>query len=295
MSLFSLFSVVVLAAEMIISPIPDNMSYPVTTFPAVSFGQISSKKNSNILGATTDPVVASPSAMATPSATVLRTSKRKHYTIALLGDSMIDTLGPDIPHLKKALTDVYPATTFTLHNFGVGATNIDYGLERIASGYSYLGKPVPSLISTRPDIVIVESFGYNPYPYEAGALDRHWLQLAAVVDSLRAHLPGVTIIIASTIAPNSKAFGDGAAGLAFALEDKKRRTDTIKSYLDSTVKFAKSQKLPLADVYHASLDSSGDGKLLYINGGDHIHYSEAGRTLFAQKITETILFSHLID
>lgn len=294
MSLLSLFSVVVLAAELIISPIPDSVVSPVTTYPGRSFAQLVTKpKQPTVLGVTSDSIQSSPSATPTPAETHI--AKKKKYTIAFLGDSMVDTLGPDIPHTQKALNTLYPSTIFTLHNFGVGATNIDYGLQRIANGYTYLGKEVPSLISTHPDIVVVESFGYNPYPYETGAVDKHWLQLAAVVDSLKSHLPGVRIIIAATIAPNSKVFGDGAAGLAFAAEDKVRRTATIKQYLDSTVKFAKSQKLPLADVFHSSIDATGDGKIQYINGGDHIHYSDAGRILFASKIAEAIVSYRLLE
>lgn len=299
---------------MIISPIPDNFVSPVTVYPAVSFGQLSVAKPSSsvaVLGVSatmpTTPIL-QPTPTSSPhippnvsetetasGSSIKRTSRKKHYTIAFLGDSMVDTLGPDVPHTKKALTALYPGTSFTLLNFGVGATNIDYGLQRVSNGYDYLGKEIPSVVSQRPDIVVVESFGYNPYSYDAGALDKHWLQLAAIVDSLKAQLPGVRIVIAATIAPNSKVFGDGAAGLAFDPADKVRRTTTIKQYLDSTVKFAKSQKLPLADAFHASIDSSGDGKLTYINSGDHIHYSDNGRNLFGSKVAEAIATNRLLE
>ncbi len=314
MSLFSVFSAVVMAAEMIISPIPDSIVSPVTVYPAVSFGQLSGAKTpatASVLGVSAT-TTSSPTPTRSPTPTLRsttdvspkdvasesgtkRTSRKKQYTIAFLGDSMVDTLGPDVPHTKKALSALYPGTSFTMLNFGVGATNIDYGLQRVSNGYDYLGKAIPSVVSQRPDIVVVESFGYNPYSFDTGALDKHWLQLAAIVDSLKAQLPGVRIVIAATIAPNSKVFGDGAAGLAFDPADKVRRTTTIKQYLDSTVKFAKSQKLPLADAFHASIDSSGDGKLTYINGGDHIHYSDNGRILFGSKVAEAIAVNRLLE
>ncbi len=293
MSLLSLFSIAVFAAETILSPIPDSVSSPVTSFPAKSFAQIIVKHPpTKVLGVMTETPPATPSA--TPTVASGITTMKKHYSIAFLGDSMIDTLGPGIPHTQKALKSLYPSTSFDLYNYGVGATNIDYGLQRITRGYTYLGNEIPALITKHPDIVVVESFAYNPYPYDAGALDRHWLQLAAIVDSLKANLPGVRIVIAATIAPNSTVFGDGAPGLSFAIDDKIKRTTTIKQYLDSTVKFAKSQKLPLADVFHASIDAAGNGKLQYINGGDHIHYSDAGRMLFAQIVANTLTSSGLI-
>lgn len=300
----SLFASVVLAAETVLSPLADEVSLlslsPAVLQPAVSFGAL-------VTSTPTLPPVASPSAApailgiqvpeATPTATptpVYR-ARQKHYAVALLGDSMVDTLGPDIPHLKRRLTSLFPGTTFTMLNYGAGATNIDAGLSRVTNSYSYLGQNIPSLVSQSPDVVVIESFAYNPYPYDEGALERHWLQLAAVVDTIENRLPGAKIIIAATIAPNSQLFGDGTAGLSFTPNDKRERTNTIKQYLDSTVKFAQSQGLPLADAFHASLMGNGDGNVLYINAGDHIHYSEAGRGLMAQKITEAIVSNRLLE
>ena len=208
---------------------------------------------------------------------------------------MIDTLGPDVPALKSKLSSLYPGVAFQLLNYGVGGTNIDYGLERITNSYSYLGEQKLSLVSQKPDIVVIESFGYNPYPFDEGALERHWLALAAVVDTLKANLPGVKIVIAVTIAPDAKTFGDGAAGVSFSAEDKWKRVDVIKKYLDNAVKFARSQGLPLADAFHTSLGSDGKGKETYINQGDHIHYSDAGRQLFARVVANAIISHKLLE
>jgi len=236
--------------------------------------------------------VPTPSPTPTPKTYV---SKKGHYTIALLGDSMIDTLGVGIPNLKTDLTALFPATTFTLLNFGVGGTNIDYGLTRLTNGYTYLNTSYPSVISTNPDIVVVESFAYNPYSFDSGALEKHWTQLATIVDMLRNNLPGAKIIIAATIAPNSKTFGDGAPGISLSAEEKIAKTTTIKQYLHSTVQFAKSSHLPLVDAYDATLDGNGDGLLKYINPGDHIHYSQTGRVFFTQKIADTIIANNLLE
>jgi lysophospholipase L1-like esterase len=208
---------------------------------------------------------------------------------------MMDTMGPDAPALKSLLTKTFPGTQFTIKNYGVGGTNIDYGIERITNAYTYLGNSIPALSSIRPDIVVIESFGYNPFSFDTGAIDKHWLSLAKAVDTVKATIPNVRIVIGSTIAPNWNVFGDGAPGVAFGAEDKKQRVENIKRYLENAVKFAKSQNLPLADAYHPSLDSSGNGKLTYINPGDHIHYSDAGRQLFAQKITSAIVSNRLLE
>jgi hypothetical protein len=300
--ILSLFVSVVMAAEGILSPLADDfhikpIPLPTVAQPRVSFGSLvaptamlTPSPAPAVLGTT---IVATPSATPSPQATYR--ARLKHYAVAVIGDSMVDTLGPDIPHLKRKLTTLFPGTTFTMLNYGVGATNIDLGLTRITNSYTYLGQNIPSLVSQSPDIVVIESFGYNPYPFDEGALERHWLQMAAMVDLLRDRLPGVKIVIAATIAPNSQLFGDGAPGVAFAAQDKMERTTVIKGYLDSTVKFAHSQGLPLADAYHASLMKNGDGNVLYINGGDHIHYSDQGRDLFAQKVADAIVNNKLLE
>lgn len=221
--------------------------------------------------------------------------KKNSITIALLGDSMMDTLGPAAPALHTALKKLYPNTTFTIKNFGVGGTGIQYGIKRITEGYTYLGTSYPSLVATHPDIVVIESFGYNPFGDDAGTIDSHWLLLAKAVDTVKTHLPSAKIVMAATIAPNANRFGDGAAGLSFSVIDKWQRTTTIKKYLENTVRFASGEHLPLADAYHPSLMPDGNGNLVYINSGDHIHYSDKGRALMAKKIAEAIAKNNLLE
>lgn len=215
-------------------------------------------------------------------------------TIAVLGDSMVDTLGPDITPLYDELVKAYPYLKPKILNYGAGGTNIDSGIRRIAHDYEYLGKKIPSMASQMPDIVVIESFAYNPYSFEEGALDKHWLALAHTVDEVKKTIPNAAIVIATTIAPNSNVFADGAEGLSFSREEKVNKVTTIKKYLESTNRFAMGEKLPLADAYTLSLDENGNGKLLYINGGDHLHPSVEGAKLFSQVLVQTFHENSLI-
>lgn len=278
---------ITLAIQTIVAPtpLPTPVIVPTDTSvkPAVSFSQLA------LASPTPTPVPKKTAKAVLGAATDAPPLRKKNLTVAVLGDSMVDTLGPGVPHLKNALNAQYPQASFTVLNYGVGGTNIDYGLERLSNDYTYLGSNIPALVTQNPDIVVVESFAYNPYPNnDPGNLERHWLTLAGIINKLKQHLPGVKIIIAATIAPNSKVFCDGAPGLAFSPEDKQKRTTVIKQYLESTVKFAKGEHIPLADAYHASLNGQGDGKTEYINAGDHIHPSDAGKKLFAQKVAEAL-------
>jgi len=301
MDVLSLFAVTVFAFEGIISPLPDDGQIGK---PTVSFESITSPV---VLGETTavvptpilTPITPTPlptiAESPTPTRYESRSARKNAMTIALIGDSMVDTLGPDFPALKSLLATSYPKTQFTILNFGVGGTNIDYGLERLTHGYTYLDKPYPSLVSRQPDLVVIESFGYNPYSFDEGALDRHWLARAQAVDIIKSQVPSAKIIIAATIAPNNTVFGDGVPFLNFDSAGKKRRVGIIDSYLDSTVRFAQSQHLPLADAYHLSMDASGNGKIQYINPGDHIHYSDEGRAFFAKILLNTIISNKLLE
>lgn len=289
MGILSLFSIAVFAAEAILSPVPDSVLWtpPPPTKPAISFGEIPVPTPTP----SPSPVVLGVSTPAQPT----RTTKKTHITIAVLGDSMVNTLGPGVPDLREELNTIYPQTSFTVLNYGVGAENIDSGLTRITSNYTYLGEEKPSIVSQAPDLVVVESFGYNPYSFDEGALTRHWLALAALVDAIRTNLPNTEIVMAATIAPNWDTFGDGAAGLSFDPVGKRQKVETIKTYLENTAKFAASQKLPFADAFHPTLTSEGNGKLSYINAGDHIHPSGEGRALFGRVVAATIVSNRLLE
>lgn len=288
MSLLPLLTFTVYAAETIISPLPDNALPTVigVSKPEVSFAQLAPA--AAVLGTSVE-TTPTPAPAPTPLP-----ARKKNFTIAVLGDSMADTLGTDVPDLGVQLSKFYPGVNFNLLNYGVGATNIEYGLTRITNGYNYLDKQIPSLASKNPDVVVVESFAYNPLPNET-TLDRYWLDLAHIIDSIKSNLPGAKILIAATIAPSAKTFGDGADGLSFSQTDKQQRVNLIKSYLEDAIAFARGEHLPLADAYHASLGSDGNGLETYINQGDHIHYSPAGRVLFAAKIAQAIFTNRLLE
>ena len=208
---------------------------------------------------------------------------------------MIDTLGAAAPDLNSALTTFFPNTRWTIFNYGVGATTVDNGIERITNSYTYKGQVVPALETKHLSLLVVESFAYNPYANGTDGLSRYQEQLGNLVETLRTYFPGVPLVFVVTIAPNSRLFGDGAPGIAFSPEEKRERTDTIQSYLATAVRFARSERLPLADLYDASLMPNGDGDPIYISGTDHIHYSAVGRMLFTQKVIETIAVNRLVN
>jgi len=210
---------------------------------------------------------------------------------------MIDTLGPVGSKLAQKLNTIYPNATFSVINHGVGAENIDSGLRRLTNDYVYLGLGGNAVVSEHPDIVVIESFGYNPLPISDinDALTTHWLRLAAMVDTIHVQLPDAKIVIAATIAPNWDFFGNGAPNIAFSAEEKRLRVETIKKYIENAIAFAKTQNIPLADAYNESMDIHGNGFIEYINSEDHIHYSDIGRTFFSEIIANSIISNRLLE
>jgi hypothetical protein len=214
------------------------------------------------------------------------------YTIAILGDSMVDTLGNDLPHLKTILKQTFPNYSFALLNYGQGATDLENGLYRLTNATKYLERVFPPLLSYKPDILVVESFAYNHWSGQSFDLDRQWLTFAKIIDKVKEVSPDTKIILAATIGPNSNTYGDGK--LNWPQHLKWDAALVTRAYLQNLINFATSEKYPLADAYNPSIGSDGNGLAAYINQGDHLHPSDAGKQLFSQKIVETIKNNKLI-
>jgi hypothetical protein len=296
MGILEFLGMVVYAAESIISPLPDTALFAPKPIPVVQEG--TTRPTLSLFEIAMQHVDVIPTPTATPSTEkkiATRVARKNSYVVSIIGDSMVDTLGPDGGGLDKKLHAIYPNATFTIKNHGVGATNIDYGLERLVNGYTYLGENRPSVISQKPDVLIIESFAYNPYPFAEGAIGKHWIQLADMVKTVRSSLPNTKIVIAATITPNWDVFGDGAPFINMSPQGKREKVETIKQYLDSTIAFAHGEGLPLADAHTPSMDATGNGKPGLINPGDHIHYSVEGREFMATILAATIRDNKLLE
>ena len=207
-------------------------------------------------------------------------------TIALLGDSMIDTLG-ELKFLKTALKNFYPNQVFNIINYGLGASNIEYGLYRLSNQYDYQEEIHPSLLSQKPDIIVIESFAYNNFGNSQVGIDKHWLTLGAITTKIKQDLPQAKIIISATIAPNSVVFSNGAPGINLSAIEKIQKTKTINLYLKNAINFATSQNFILSDAYTPSLKNQ-DGNSVFISRDDGIHPNSLGAQFFSDILAQTI-------
>lgn len=228
------------------------------------------------------------------SSVISSNSESKTYTIAVFGDSMIDTLGPKIPTLETALKVYYPHHNFKILNYGVGSETIEMAKKRLTEGYEYKDQSFPSLVSNHPDLIIVESFAYNNFGNSKEGIDKHWLDLGAITTTIKQNLPHSKILLAATIAPNSIIFANNVPGISYSAMEKIEKTKTIGLYVNNLINFANSQKYPLADAYHPSLTGT-DGDKSYINPADNIHPSPQGAKLFSDTLAKAIFDNQLLD
>jgi len=207
------------------------------------------------------------------------------YTIAILGDSMVDTMGENLPYLEKVLKNKYSKSVqYKLYNYGIGAQNVELGLARIGSALPYKERNFPPLTTLKPDILILGSFSYNPFfPHDK---NRHWQGLTKLIQESRSISNSLYLL--AEIAPLKEDFGKGPNGPNMILEEAVTHSNRIIEQLDGTIALSRSLNIPLIDSYTPTQVNGKHGMKGYVDGNDGIHPSASGHEFMAEKIVETI-------
>lgn len=216
-----------------------------------------------------------------PERTVIpiKSHSKNSYSIAVYGDSMVDTMGERLEYLEHSLKKLYPSVQFTLYNYGKGSENVEMGLSRWNSRLDYQDRHYPAISEVKPDIIVIGSFAYNPFtPYER---DRHWVGLTKLVEQAKA--TSGTIYMLAEIAPLRNNFGKGPNGVNWDDNTAYTHSGHIVEQLENTVGLSKNLGVGLIDVFHAS-----GGNASYVNPGDGIHPSVSGHEFTAGIIANTI-------
>lgn len=209
------------------------------------------------------------------------------YSIAIIGDSMVDTMGERLEYLEHALKQAYPTTQFNLYNYGKGSENVIEGLARIDTAFTYKDRSYPALSVVKPDLIIVGSYAYNPLT--AYDRDMHWLKLAELIKKCGTITPHVYIL--AEIAPLREDFGRGPQGINWEESIRVAHSKKITEQLENAIGLSTSLKVPLINVYQASVtDEQYTVKREYVNTSDGIHPSVEGHMLTADEIVKTVVF-----
>ncbi len=263
--------------ELAQSPISEQQVLGTTAEVSPTPSPIST--NFNIPSPTLPTPTVEPTAIPTPTSIPEKSHSKNSYSIAVYGDSMVDTMGERLEYLEHSLKRLYPSVNFTLYNYGKGSENVEMGLERWNSRLDYQDRHYPSISEVRPDIIILGSFAYNPFsPYER---DRHWTGLTKLVEQAKA--TGAAVYMLAEIAPLRNNFGKGPNGVNWDESTAYEHSGRIVEQLENAVSLSRNLNVGLIDVFHAS-----GGNAAYVNSSDGIHPSVAGHELTADIIARTI-------
>lgn len=217
----------------------------------------------------------------------------KSYTIALVGDSMTESLGTADP-LRDALKSYYPDKGFGILNFGIGSTSILSVPDRLKSESKKGSDTLPSILATRPEIILLESFGNNPLsdmPLDEG-LKKQTETLNQILKIIRENNPDTVLVFVATIAPSKAKYADGVVDLSPGQREK--WAEERIAYINNHIEFAKSHKIPVINIYERSLDDKGDADITYLSTQDFIHPSALGIQLISQQIADYIFKQQII-
>ena len=205
-------------------------------------------------------------------------------TIALFGDSMVDTMDTNLPYLAKSLQNIYPNVQFTLLNYGIGAQTVVKGLSRLSEEFNYKDRQYPAILASKADIFIIDSFAYNPMEN----IDEYENKLRQLLTQIKA--VGKPVYFLATIAPLKANFGKGPGGVNWESDTAWTHATKIQAHLEKGIAVAKSLEIPIIDCYHPTLQTSGEGTSDYVNKNDGIHPSVAGHQYIASYIANMLEF-----
>lgn len=219
----------------------------------------------------------------TPSPVLL---KKSTYSIAIFGDSMIDTMGENLEYLQKTLASKYPNTSFKLYNYGIGGQNIEQGLARFESSFVNRERNFPPIPALNPDILIIGSFAYNPF--STHDRNRHYALLRDLL--ARAKTLSSKIYLLAEIAPLRTGFGAGKNGVNMSEDTAYQHALNIIEQLDDVINLSAQENVPIINAYYASGIEGKFGDPYYVNQDDGIHPSFAGHVFTAEIIAAKVKF-----
>jgi len=210
--------------------------------------------------------------------------RKASYKIAIFGDSMVDTMGEKLEYLQKNLSDKYPQTKFNLYNYGIGGQNIEQGLARFESSFVNRERQYPPIPVLLPDVLIIGSFAYNPFPTHDR--NKHYALLKDLIIKARNVSPNIYLL--AEIAPLKIGFGKGKNGVNMEESVAFTHASHIVEQLDDVINLSNEENIPLINVYYESRSDGSFGNPYLVNSDDGIHPSEAGHNFTAESIVEKI-------
>jgi len=210
--------------------------------------------------------------------------KKHRVTIALFGDSMIDTMGDDLEILHQVLQEQYSEYSFSLYNYGIGAQNVSDGRNRFESPYVYKERNFPPIPELAPDVLIIGTFSYNPLnPHDP---QKHKEELKTLLSQAKNVTPLVYLLV--EIAPLSWEFGKGERGINWPDDASEEHANKIRDQLRGSLALGNELNITVIDTFTPSQVTDSEGNPQYVSPDDGIHPSYEGHVFTARKISSIL-------
>ena len=219
------------------------------------------------------------------------------FKIALTGDSMMATWGPECPELLHEFKRLYSHSDFIIENHALSDTRAGYALWRMGNDYEVNGERRTSLSYSNPDVVIVESFAYTNRADGPEGLGEYRDVLRRMFEEIE-RTTTAKAIFCITLPPDRDRFMENISNYAFTSKaTRQRMADDVQLYLDEARRIAQDENWPVADMA-AEVEKRVTAKESYrrfINQADNLTPSRYGFSVIAQLIVRTIDNHRMIE
>lgn len=239
--------------------------------------------------------IAIPTATPTPTPFIFRNytaptiQNKPVYKIVMIGDSMTAALGPHGGGLSDYMNSLYKKSAgdpqrIIIDNYAISSNilAVDFELSKETKIGDYTFGP---LLSEDFDLILVESYGYNPlsqFGLQEG-LKQQNQALDMLMKTLITTHPGAVIVFVATISPNRENYAKAVQPDRSA-EERAQLADERIAYIKNHIQYATVHNIPLINIYQKSLTENGDGNMTYINPNDDIHPSFVGVDFIGHEI-----------
>lgn len=226
-------------------------------------------------------------------------ARKPYYKIAMIGDSMTAALGPHGGGLSEYLNTLYAKNAqggqrILIDNYAkssnILAVSNELTKKTTVSEYTF-----GPLLSGNYDLVLVESYGYNPlsqFGIEEGIKQQN-LALNQLMATFITKTPSTAIVFVATISPNKENYAKATQPNS-TVADRTTLADERIAYIKNHIAYAISHNIPLINIYQDSLLPNGDGNMLYISPTDDIHPSFAGINFIDHEIGNFIFTNKIL-
>jgi lysophospholipase L1-like esterase len=224
--------------------------------------------------------------------------EKREYSIVMVGDSMTYALGPHGGKFYEAINEgrYKPlGKGILIDNYAAGSTNILSIQKAMTTKTTYWDATFEPLLSRQFDVILIESFGYNPlsqYGVTEG-LKKQTETLDKTMQTIISTHPASRVVFVATIAPNKTKYAL-PINQNTTLAERTNMVEEREAYIKNHIAYAKEHNIPIINIYEKSLTLLGDGNLDYINPDDYIHPSAVGVEFIGEELAKYIFDNQII-